>query len=194
MQKIDISDIRSIDEYEKIRSDYRAKIIEIKKHRRINLGNKMSILFENRETLIFQIQEIMRIERMLDEQKIKDEIDIYNTFISNENELSATLFIEIIDMNTKKALLNSLRGLEDSCVSIKVGNKYSVYAKFDNRQYDLEGLRTVQYLKFKFTPPQKELFIYGDDVAFITVNHQNYQFYKALSEETKASLYNDFLT
>jgi hypothetical protein len=193
MQKITMNDIRDIHDYEKIRSDYRKKIIDIKKNRRIALGNRMSILFENRETLIYQIQEMARIERMVDEEKIKAEIEVYNKLVPEENELSATLFFEILDPITVKAALNSLKGIEDGCISLKIGNKYSVFADFDQRQIDFEGLSAVQYLRFKFTSAQKELFIYGDDIVFITVNHPNYQFYKVISDETKASLYNDFL-
>jgi hypothetical protein len=126
--------------------------------------------------------------------KIQAELNVYNNLVPGENELSATLFIEIMDQNMLRVHLTSLKGIEDNCIILKIGNKFSVSASFDLRQIDMNGLRAVQYLKFKFTPPQKELFVYGDDVVFITINHQNYQFYKAISEETKASLYNDFLT
>lgn len=97
MKKIEYSEVKNIYEYEKIRNDFRNYIIDLKKRRRVEVGNRISIVFENRDTVLFQIQEMMRAERMVDDNEIKFEVDTYNDLIPEKNELSATLFIEVDD-------------------------------------------------------------------------------------------------
>ena len=86
----------NIIEYEKVRKEYRTEIITYKKNRRISLGPNIMITFENGRTLSFQIQEIMRAERLIHENQIQEEVNLYNTIMPPENGLSATLFIEVI--------------------------------------------------------------------------------------------------
>ena len=88
-------DLMNILEYEKVRDEYRKEMIEYKRHRRITLGQYITITFENRKTMKFQIQEMMRTERMVQDHQIQSELDIYNSLLPQQNGLSATLFIEI---------------------------------------------------------------------------------------------------
>ena len=99
MKKIALDDTLNILEYEKVRDNYRRRIIAMKKKRRIQVGNLLSLFFENRDTVLSQIQEMIRTERIVDEGRIQEEIDIYNSLIPGENELGATMFIEITDSN-----------------------------------------------------------------------------------------------
>src|SRR5689334_3114647 len=95
MEPITISEIKNIAEYERVRSEFRARIIEIKKHRRVAVGPMVTFVFENRDTVLSQIQEMMRAERIVHDDKIRHEIDVYNQLLPGPNELSATMFIEI---------------------------------------------------------------------------------------------------
>src|ERR1700741_1500029 len=97
MKKIALDDILGFSAYEKVRQEYRQQIIDKKKSRRVAVGDKVSLVFENRDTVIFQIQEMLRAERIGDLDKIREEIAVYNELIPNPGELSATLFLEIED-------------------------------------------------------------------------------------------------
>jgi hypothetical protein len=100
MKKIALDDILGFSAYEKVRQEYRQQIIDKKKSRRVAVGDKVSLVFENRDTVIFQIQEMLRAERISDLDKIREEIAVYNELIPNPGELSATMFLEIEDQLT----------------------------------------------------------------------------------------------
>src|SRR6187549_718216 len=112
MRKVVIDDILGSASYEIVRQDFRRRIIELKKKRRVSIGNKVSLLFENRDTVIFQIQEMLRVERISDLDKIREEIAIYNQLIPDSRELSATLFIEIEDQAHLREELVRFQGIE----------------------------------------------------------------------------------
>ena len=111
MKLLSADKMLNIIEYEKVRSNYRKEIIEYKKNRRIKIGPNLAIVFENERTLSFQIQEIMRAERIVHDEKIQEEIDIYNSIMPPMNGLSATLFIEVTEENQIKPVLNQFIGL-----------------------------------------------------------------------------------
>jgi len=87
----------------------------LKKKRRVEVGNRVSLVFENRDTVLFQIQEMMRAERMVDDNEIKFEVDTYNELIPERNELSATLFIEVDDPQLLRPVLDSFIGYSPGC-------------------------------------------------------------------------------
>src|SRR5919108_3689177 len=117
MSAIELSDVKDLVEYEKVREAMRARMIELKKDRRIGLGDNLTLLFENRETVLFQIQEMVRTERIVEDEKIREEIEAYRPLLPRPGELSATLFIEIPDIarmstaQTREAV-NRFRGVE----------------------------------------------------------------------------------
>ena len=113
MKHIVLSDLMNIIEYEKVRNDYRSELMEYKKNRRISLGPNISITFENRNTMKFQIQEMMRAERMVHDHQIQEEIDVYNSLLPLENGLSATLFIEVTDEAQIRPVLNQFIGMTE---------------------------------------------------------------------------------
>src|SRR4029450_1370249 len=93
--KIARSEVLNFFEYEKVRAAMRERVIELKRRRRVTVGEHLSFVFENRDTVVFQIQEMCRVERITDDAKIQDELDVYNALLPGPRELSATLFIEI---------------------------------------------------------------------------------------------------
>lgn len=152
MRKIELTDIRNIAEYEKAREAMRADIIALKKNRRLELGPNLSLVFENRQTVLFQIQEMVRTERLVDDLKIQDEIDAYQNLIPGAGELSATLFIEIpgiAEMSHEKAMaaVNHFQGFDAGGLVIEAGSARSV-AVFEAGFSNEEKMAAVQYVKF----------------------------------------------
>ena len=113
MRKIELKDIVNIYEYEKQREQRIKDMLQLKERRRIHIGDKLLITFENFKTLLFQIQEMLRAERIVSEEKIQEEIDVYNELMPQKNELSFTLFIEIPDDEERKKLIPKLVGIHD---------------------------------------------------------------------------------
>src|SRR5215831_19913026 len=95
---IELRDVLNFFEYEKVREERRRKVMDAKRARRVAVGRYLSFVFENRETVLFQIQEMCRAERITAEDKVQEEIDVYNALLPGASELSATMFIEIEDM------------------------------------------------------------------------------------------------
>lgn len=190
MKKIELSDIKNILEYEKVRTDFRNKIIGMKKSRRLNVGNRITLTFENRYTVTFQIEEMMRIERIVDEEKIKSEIDSYNELIPGENELSATLFVEVDEKDQIKPVLDSLVGLNKNSVFLEVGEK-RIPAVFEEGHATDDRISAVQYVKFKLSPVDVEAFGNPSIPVRIVANHANYNAIADLPEEMRKSLSRD---
>ena len=192
MRKIERADVRDIIEYEKARDGFRRRIIEIKKRRRVGVGRDLTFVFENRDTMIFQIQEMMRAERIVHEEGIADEIEVYNTLIPDENELSATLLIEITDQRRIKPVLDRLMGLDEpECVSLQFGGE-RVYAVFEEGRSNEEKISAVHFVRFPFSGPQARRFRSGEDTAYLCVDHPNYKRRTKIDPETRASLEADF--
>src|SRR5215470_16717864 len=111
MQKVTLDEIVGSERYEKIRDEFRHRIIELKKHRRVSVGDYITLVFENHETVLFQIQEMLRAERITDIDKIRFEVDTYNELIPGEGELSTTLLIEITEQKHIRPALVKLIGI-----------------------------------------------------------------------------------
>ena len=112
MKPIDREEILPLAEYERIREPFRSRIIAEKKRRRIQIGPKATAVFENRETVLLQIQEMLRTERITRPQAVQHEIDTYNESVPGEDELSMTLMIEIVDKEEREAFLRDAVGFE----------------------------------------------------------------------------------
>ena len=193
MKKLQLGDIHPLSEYEGIRNKMREEIIQIKKTRRLQIGNLISMVFENRETVIFQIQEMMRAEHIDDETKIQKEIDIFNPLIPDENELSATLFIEIIEQGKIKETLDKLQGLDrENILFFQIGEKETIPATFEEGRSNEERISAVHYVKFLFTKDQQDLFSKMEISVQLAINHPHYQESTTLTPETRMSLLSDF--
>jgi hypothetical protein len=190
MKKVTLEDIKDIAEYEKIRPHLRKYIIELKKARRVPVGNFLTFVFENRETVIYQIQEMMRAERMVDEQRIQDEIDVYNELVPADNELSATMFIEIDDLEVLRQILPKLVGIE-AAVWLKLGDDQEIWGNFESGRSKEDKTSTVHYLKFSFTPEQVAALEDETKDLHLIVSHANYQGSAKMSPETRTSLIGD---
>ncbi len=153
MAKIELRDIRNIAEYERVRAVMRAEIIALKKNRRMEVGPNLSLVFENRATVLFQIHEMVRTERLVEDRKIQEEIDAYQNLIPGPDELSATLFIEIPGialMSHAKAMeaVNYFQGFDRGGIVLVAGEVRSE-AFFEAGFESDEKMAAVQYLKFR---------------------------------------------
>ena len=158
------SEIFDYQTYEENRLDTKSKIFEIKKHRRVHLGENLTFLFENHETIKYQIQEIMWVEKIVKESAILEELNTYNSFLGNSGELACVLLIEIEEESDRKPLLENWMGME-KCIYIldEVGNK--IFAEHDPTQVGDRRLSAVQYLKFVIKEPPIALGCTFDELA-----------------------------
>src|ERR687892_252479 len=159
MKKVAMDDIMGFAAYEQVREKFRQRIIELKQRRRVPVGDKVTLLFENRDTVIFQIQEMMRAERIADLDKIREEIDVYNELIPEPGALSATLFLEIEDQVRLREELLKFLGIDET-VYLKVGN-HSIHARFEEGRSKEDKISAVQYVRFAFVDHVLQAFLQG---------------------------------
>jgi hypothetical protein len=190
VRKITIDDTWNILEYEKIREQFRRRIIELKKKRRVGVGNAITLVFENHDTVLFHIQEMVRIERLVDDARIVQEIEVYNSLIPDSGELSATLFIELQGRDELHPALEQLVGL-DQHVSLHIGDDMVIPAQFESGRAREGLISSVQYLRFPFTDEQQTAFGNGRGAVSIVIDHPNYQAQAILSVETLGELARD---
>jgi hypothetical protein len=147
MRPVSRQEILDLTAYEKARPDIRAELMKVKAPRRVHLGNALTFLFENRDTVRYQVQEMVRAERMVREEDIAHELETYNELLGRPGELGAALLIEIDDPDERAVKLREWMGLPGTLyVRTPTGRK--VKATFDPRQVGEERLSSVQYLKF----------------------------------------------
>jgi hypothetical protein len=146
MRKVQRSEIVDFQTYDDQRNVVRAAIMEVKRPRRIHLGPSLTFLFENAETLRYQIQEVMRAERIVREADVQHEIDTYNDLLGGEGELACCLLIEIDDRVERDRALRAWRALPQH-IYLRTDHGL-VRPRYDPGQLDDEKLSAVQYLKF----------------------------------------------
>ena len=150
MKPISPAEILDLVEYEKVRPARREAVIALKADRRVSVGRYLSFVFENRETVWFQIQEMVRAERIVAESKIADEVEVYNGLLPRPGELAATMFIEIGDAAQIKPVLDTLRGIDGGDhVRMQVG-RHDVVGRFEAGHSDDERgkLSAVHFVRF----------------------------------------------
>ena len=193
MKPLEPSEILNLVEYEKVREARRRAIIELKTPRRVQVGRYLTFVFENRETVWFQIQEMIRTERIVDDAKIAEEVAVYNGLLPRPGGLAATLLIEITDAAQVKPVLDKLLGIDTrDYVKLTVGPHVSV-GDFEGGHSDEERgkLSAVHFVRFRLAPEAPGLFM-AAEVALV-VDHPNERARTVLSDETKRSLLQDLL-
>ena len=190
--KLELSDIADVREYEKEREAFRKQIIEHKKRRRVHVGNFQTFLFEDRDTIKFQIQEMARVEQLITDEKIQIELDIYNPLISRPGKLSATFFIELTSDEQLREWLPKLAGIENS-YELHIGdsdNLSIIKAQIDGKHEETltrdETTACVHYLWWEFNDELVEKLKQGP--AKIVCTHPAYKEEAALTETTRNEL------
>jgi Protein of unknown function (DUF3501) len=188
MKPIGIEEIKNIAEYELERKTLRPRIMALKERRRVSVGSHLTLLFENHATVLYQIQEMMRIERLVEPQAIRHEVDTYNELIPLPGQLSATLLIEYASPEERDVKLRELLGLENH-VWLAVADLPRGPARFDTRQISTTRISAVHYVKFPLTEEQRARWGQG---ARIVVDHPQYQAETELTPQQLGELAQDF--
>lgn len=188
MNKLKIEEIVPFSTYEAIRTDFRRRVIDLKKRRRIPLGDRITLVFENRETIRFQIQEMVRVERLDDPAKIREELETYNLLIPESGQLSATLFIEITESERVKEILDGFKGIDDGrSVFIELGGE-RVFGIFEEGHSKEEKLSAVHYVRFVLSPKQRGAFLDTETPAALVLDHAKAAARTPLTAEVRREL------
>lgn len=186
---IDRRDILGPRRYVPIRDEYRARVIALKRPRRVIVGDRVSLVFENFDTLSFQIEEMLRAESLVEEAQIQAEIDVYNSLMPAPGELSATLFLENPPGADARVELHRFIGLDEH-VSLIIG-PHRVRAKFEAGRQEDDRISAVQYTRYRLGPEAAAaLAVPGTELA-VEIDHPSYRHRTVLSEEARASLARD---
>jgi Protein of unknown function (DUF3501) len=194
VKRLTLEDLPSPGAFEAVRARLRERLIEHKRPRRVALGDRVTLVFEDRETVRWQVLEMARVERLRERAALQHELDVYNELVPGEGSLSATLFIEITDVASVRPELDRLIGLDEH-VSLELGEgagALRVRARFDPKQLDEERIAAVQYVRFPLDAAARARF--GDPAvpARLRVDHPRYRAETLLAPETRASLARDF--
>ena len=187
MKKIVASDILSFEQWEKVRGVLRPVFINEKEGRRLAVGSHLTFLFENTATVWYQIEEMIRSERLSDVAAIQHEIDTYNELIPSSGELSATLLLEFAEAKERDAALRRLVGIEQH-VWLKLGEK-RVSLQFDTRQMSSERVSSVQFVRFNVAlDSDRFLKLAASNQVAMVVTHPNLGAEASISGELAKSL------
>lgn len=190
MKKLQVSDVKNIHEYELIRDDWRREVIAVRNRRRVPLGPSISISFENRMTVLHQVQEMCRAERIVKKDAVQHELDVYNELLPDAGELAATLLVEITEEGRIQAELDRLVGLtKGDDLWLDMDGK-RVFARFLEGQSRDDRMAAVQYLRFpvargEATRAQLES---GATRVTLCLYHPSYRARTELSMETRREI------
>ena len=193
--KLTLDDIADLRAYEREREEFRAHIIALKKRRRVQVGPLVTLVFENRDTIRFQIQEMARVEKLISDEAIEGELRAYNPLIPEPGSLSATLFIELTSEPALREWLPKLVGIEQA-VELRIGagaDEVVVRCAPDpdhEKQLTRDEITaSVHYVHWDLSPAQIEQFVTAP--VRLAVNHPDYAHETTLSAETHAELVAD---
>jgi uncharacterized protein DUF3501 len=190
MEKIDASAIRNLHEYETARPEFRRRVIELKSRRRVSIGPLVTVVFENRDTALFQIQEMLRTERIVDPARVQDEIDVYNTLLPDPGEIAATLFIEVTDPASVKPVLDAFIGLDEGrSLRLRIGED-EFFALFEEGHGREDKISAVHYVRFPLGERGRGA-LEAARTARLVLDHRDYQGAADLSDATIAELIED---
>jgi len=174
MNLLTAQDLFSAAEYERQREQFRSRIIALKQRRRISVGPLITLVFENRETLRFQTQEMIRVEQILDPHKVQEELDVYNALMPGSGELSATLLIEITEQDRMKEWLDVFMGLDHGdTVAIRAGTEQT-FGLFEGGHSHETKISAVHFVRFQPTASMTAAFADLRQSVMLTVHHHEY--------------------
>jgi Protein of unknown function (DUF3501) len=167
-------DLLPMADYEQQREQFRSQIIALKHRRRISVGPLVTLVFENRETLRFQTQEMIRVEYILAPHKVQEELDVYNALMPGSGELSATLLIELTEQDRMKEWLDVFMGLDHGeTVAIRAGTE-QVFGLFEGGHSHETKISAVHFVRFRPTASMTTAFADLHVPVALTVHHHAY--------------------
>ena len=184
-------DLMSLEEYAAARPQFRARVMAHKKNRALPIGPNATLYFEDRLTMQYQIQEMLRIERVFEPEGIQDELDVYNPLIPDGRNWKATFMIEYEDVAERQKRLAELKGIEDK-VWVRVGDHDKVYAiaNEDLERTDETKTSSVHFLRFELTDEMAKDARAGAQIA-AGIDHPGYRHETIAPENVRASLVDD---
>ena len=192
MQKLTRDDLFSLEKYAEVRNDFRAEVLEHKRNRRIALGTNAALYFEDRLTMHYQVQEMLRIERIFEAEGINEELEAYNPLIPDGSNWKATFMVEFPEIEERRAMLKQLIGIEDR-VFVRIGDFEPIMAIADEdlEREDETKTSAVHFLRFELPAGQVEA-LKGGAVLAAGIDHPNYQVEIApIADNIRASLIAD---
>ncbi len=175
MQKLTRDDLYTLEQYSEIRDEFRNQVIAHKRNRRVELGTNAALYFEDRLTMQYQVQEMLRIERIFEAAGINEELAAYNPLIPDGSNWKATFMVEFPDVEERRAMLNRLVGIEDK-VYVQVEGFDRVYAISDEdlERSDEHKTSAVHFMRFELSAEQVDALKSGASLA-AGIDHENYQ-------------------
>ncbi len=193
MKQLTRKDLMSLEEYSLHRPSFRKAVIEHKKHRRISIGKYLHLYFEDRLTVQYQVQEMLRIEKIFEAAEIQNELDTYNPLIPDGKNLKATAMLEYQDVEERKQQLALLRNMEDM-VWLQLHGCERVYA-ISNEDLDRsndEKTSAVHFMRFELSPDMHKAMRNGDDMI-VGCSHEFYTHETRATDAQRKALLGDFV-
>lgn len=195
MEPVQLSEVLDYTEYERIRPEFRIRVLAEKELRRVAVGPDFTFLFENHLTLLYQVREMVRAEGIVKEDAIAHEVETYNELLPPGKGLAVTLLIEYTDPAERDMQLRRLVGMENH-IKLAMEGLPEVKAKFDTRQMNDEKVSAVQYLQFPLESAHLEAWSgqARSGGIRIVVDHPNYSYDTVLSPQSAEALERDLLS
>ncbi len=192
MQKLTRDDLYSLEKYSELRDEFRNQVLSHKRNRRVELGTNAALYFEDRLTMQYQVQEMLRIERIFEAAGINDELEAYNPLIPDGSNWKATFMVEFPDVEERRAMLGQLIGIENKVyVQVEGFDRVFAIADEDLERSDEKKTSAVHFMRFELSPEQVDALKSG---AALTagIDHDNYVVeIPALPENIRQSLIGD---
>lgn len=195
MQKLTRADLYSLEKYAEIRKDFRAEVLAHKKNRQLPLGTNATLYFEDRLTMQYQIQEMLRIERIFEAAGINEELEAYNPLIPDGSNWKATFMVEFPDIEERRAMLTQLVGIENH-VWLRVGDGELIrpVADEDLERSDDDKTSAVHFLRFELSDQDVAALLEGAPLS-AGIDHENYTVdVDPVADNVRASLKADLAT
>jgi hypothetical protein len=192
MTKLSRKDLYSLEEYSEIRDEFRARVMEHKKSRRLDLGDNLVLFFEDRLVMQYQIQEMLKAEKIFDAAGIQEELDAYNPLIPDGTNWKATMMIQYADVAERQQMLKKLVGIENR-IWLRIGGHDRIYpiADEDLERATEDKTSAVHFLRFELTPSMIADLHKGATIS-AGVEHENYTVtLDAIPDNVAASLAGD---
>jgi len=191
MQLMSRDEIRPKQDYETRRPDFRRRVMRLKDRRRVLVGEHCSVHFECRDTLLYQVHEMLRAENSWERPgAVEDELEAYNPLLPGTGELSATIMFEYETPGERAEQLPRFVGI-DRHVWLQIGDTGPVLADFDRGQIDEHKVSSVQYIKWKLDDERRDLLGKDGTVVRVVIDHPHYTAQAVLSEETRNEIKQD---
>lgn len=189
---LQVSDLLSLEQYHGERAQFRARVLDHKRNRQVPIGPNATLYFEDRLTIQYQVQEMLRIERIFETEAIEEELAAYNPLIPDGSNLKATFMLEFPDVDERRIALQRLRGIENHLyMQVAGAERVAAIADEDLERTDEDKTSAVHFVRFEFSV---------DDIAALRagapliagIDHSNYSYESTLSDNIRAALIADF--